>query len=295
MGRRAKPIRRYRRLRLLLIAVAAVFLAVHTISAALRRANALGRRCSSELIDRNLSPRLRIAMVSFSSEGKASSRRSFKGVEEVVAGNKQAYATHMGYDLINADDLVDQTRPPAWSKILAVQSRLSSYDWIFWNDADTVVTNPAISLESVIWSVIGHTDFDESPDFILTEDINGVNLGVFFIRRSKWSENFLNIWWNQTTFISFGSTKSGDNAAFKHLIDNLPPDELRQHIRISPMQCLFNSYPWFPSWKSALRLFTSPSTTWKGVYSYGDFMVHLAGLDEKKAWAEKIVREVESN
>ncbi|KAM0949624.1 putative glycosyltransferase 34, nucleotide-diphospho-sugar transferase [Dioscorea sansibarensis] len=294
MGRRAKPIRRYRRLRLLLIATATVLLAVLTIDGALRRANALGRRCSPELTDHNLFPRLRIAMVSFSSERKAS-RRSFKGVAEVVVANKRAYAARMGYDLINADDLVDHSRPPAWSKILAVRSRLSSYDWIFWNDADTVVTNPAISLESVIWSVIGHADFDESPDFILTEDINGVNLGVFFIRRSKWSENFLNVWWNQTTFISFGSTKSGDNAAFKYLIDSLPPDELRQHIRISPMQCLFNSYPWFPSWKSVLRLFTSPSTAWKGAYSFGDFMVHLAGIDEKKAWAEKILKEVESS
>lgn len=73
-------------------------------------------------------------MVSFSSEDKAS-LRSFKGVEEVVAGNKRAYAARMGYDLINADDLVDHSRPPAWSKIPAVRSRLSSYDWIFWNDA----------------------------------------------------------------------------------------------------------------------------------------------------------------
>ncbi|KAJ0967267.1 hypothetical protein J5N97_024184 [Dioscorea zingiberensis] len=294
MRRRAKPIRRNLRLRFVLIAAAAVLLAVHACAAALRRANSLGRRCSPELIDGHRSSPLRIVMVSFSSEGKGT-RRSFKGVAEVVAGNKRAYATRKGYDLIDAGDLVDPSRPPAWSKILAVRSRLSSYDWVFWNDADTVVTNPAISLESVIWSVIGHADFDESPDLILTEDINGVNSGVFFIRRSNWSENFLNIWWNQTSFIRFGSTKCGDNAAFKHLIDNLPPNELREHVRISPMQCLFNSYPWFPSWKSVLRLFTSPFTAWKGAYSDGDFMVHLAGIDEKKEWAAKILRQMESN
>lgn len=134
MGRRAKPIRRYQRLRHLVIFAAAVLLAVHAISVVLRHANALGRRCFPELTDRNLSPRLRIAMVSFSSEDKAS-LRSFKGMEEVVAGNKRAYAARMGYDFINADDLVDHSRPPAWSKIPAVRSRLSSYDWIFWNDA----------------------------------------------------------------------------------------------------------------------------------------------------------------
>ncbi|KAM0949622.1 putative glycosyltransferase 34, nucleotide-diphospho-sugar transferase [Dioscorea sansibarensis] len=84
-------------------------------------------------------------MLSFSSEGKAL-RRSFKGVAEVVACNMRAYAARMGYDFINAEDLVDQTRPPACSKILAVLSRLPAYDWIYWNDANTVVTSPAISL-----------------------------------------------------------------------------------------------------------------------------------------------------
>jgi mannan polymerase II complex MNN10 subunit len=88
--------------------------------------------------------------------------------------------------------------------------------------------------------------------------------GVFFIRKSNWSERFLDTWWNQTSFIQFGSTKSGDNAALKHLIDHLSAEEMQAHVRIAKMQCLFNSYPWILSWKSTLRLIFHLATTWKG-------------------------------
>nr|CAD1819005.1 unnamed protein product [Ananas comosus var. bracteatus] len=200
---------------------------------------------------------------------------------EAVGANKRAYAARMGYDFADAGAAaVDPSRPPNWSKIPAVRSRLPFYHWIFWNDA-----------ENILYAVIGHDDYCASPDLVVTEDFNGVNSGVFFVRRSEWSEWFLDAWWNQTSFIRFGSTKSGDNAAMKHLIDSLPPEEARAHVRVSPMQCLFNSYPWFPSWKSVYRLIFYPWTTWKGAYSDGDFLVHLAGLDDKKGWIAKILQE----
>lgn len=115
-----------------------------------------------------------------------------------------------------------------------------------------------------MFSVIGHSDFDASPDLILTEDHNGVNAGLFFIRRSKWSERFLDTWWNHTSFVQFGSTKSGDNAALKHIIGHLSPEETQAHVRIAKLQCIFNSYPWMTTWKSVHRLIVHPSSTWKG-------------------------------
>jgi mannan polymerase II complex MNN10 subunit len=32
--------------------------------------------------------------------------------------------------------------------------------------------------ERILFSVIGHNDFDESPDLVLTEDFGGVNAGM---------------------------------------------------------------------------------------------------------------------
>nr|XP_010918766.1 probable alpha-1,6-mannosyltransferase MNN10 [Elaeis guineensis] len=300
----AKTRQSYRRLWILLC-IASPLLALVGLhaaaAAALRRVNALGRRCALEAVEYSgeaaAGIRPRIAIVSFSEEERVAAgggvgRRSFRGVMEAVRGNKRAYAERMGYDFFDARRLVDPSRPPSWSKILAVRSLLPYYDWVFWNDADTIITNPDISLENILNAAIGHSDFQASPDLVVTEDFNGVNAGVFFFRRSKWSEKFLDTWWNQTSFVRFGSTISGDNTALKHLISSLPPKELKNHVRTSPMQCLFNSYPWLPTWKNAYRLLSSPLKTWKGAYSNGDFMVHLAGLDEKKKWADRILDEL---
>ncbi|KAJ4805642.1 hypothetical protein LUZ62_018208 [Rhynchospora pubera] len=272
---------------------------LHLTSLLLRRANSLGRRCYPPSPPISF-PQLKIAIVTISDESKQSEiyypggwkRRSFVGMREAVWGNKRRYAERMGYDFVDATELVDPSRPPNWSKILAVRSCLRVYDWVFWNDADTVITNLDVALETILFGLIGYGDVKLTPDLVVTEDLNGVNSGVFFMRKSDWSERFLQKWWDQTSFIQFGSTKSGDNAALRHLIDSLPDEESQLHILISPMQCLCNSYPWFPSLKSLYRLLISPQKTWQGVYSDGDFIVHLAGLDDKRGWALKLLQEV---
>ncbi|ERM94936.1 uncharacterized alpha-1,2-galactosyltransferase C1289.13c isoform X1 [Amborella trichopoda] len=257
------------------------------------RANVLGRQCLRPIAG-GFFPTSRIAMVSSSDESKRNGFRSFEGLMAMVLPNKESYAEKFGYDFSDCSEMIDRSRPPSWSKILAVKAHLHNYDWIFWNDADSLITNSNVSLEQVLYSVIGDSEVQEWPDLILTKDATGVNAGIFFVRNSNWSQEFLDTWWNQKEFIrKFGSTKSGDNDALKHLISHLSPQELQKHVRVSKMQCLFNSYPWFPSWKTAFRLITSPKTTWQGSYSEGDFMVHLAGLDDKKRWARKVLREIQ--
>ncbi|CAM0907031.1 unnamed protein product [Alopecurus aequalis] len=263
-----------------------------------RRANSLGRRCLS--LASNHTPhagyRLSFSIVTLSDEslsGRGVRWRSFRGMLNSTVRNRRAYAALHGYGLaVLPPEAVDPSRPPAWSKVLALRAILHRHHWLFWNDADTLVTNPDIALERILFSVIGHTDFDTSPDLILTEDTNGVNAGLFFIRRSKWSERFLDTWWDHTSFVQFGSTRSGDNKALKHIIDHLSPEEMQAHVRIAKMQCLFNSYPWMATWKSVHRMIFHPSTTWKGVYSDGDFMVHFAGLDDKRGWTSRILEEI---
>ncbi|CAL5079884.1 unnamed protein product [Urochloa decumbens] len=293
---------RLRRLLFLLPLALLLVLLAQLPALLLRRANSLGRRCLPGATDRLLllphpagEPRLSLAIVTLADEGASGRRRSFRGVLAATARNKRAYAAAHGYGLVALPaSAVDPSRPPSWSKVLALRAHLRHHHWLFWNDADTLVTNLEIPLERILFSVIGHNDFDESPDLVLTEDFGGVNAGVFFIRRSKWSERFLDTWWNQSSFVQFGSTKSGDNAALKHLIGHLPAEEMQAHVRIAKMQCLFNSYPWILTWKSALRLVFHLATTWKGVYSDGDFMIHFAGLDDKQGWTNKIIGEIET-
>uniref|UniRef100_A0A0A9FRJ1 Uncharacterized protein n=1 Tax=Arundo donax TaxID=35708 RepID=A0A0A9FRJ1_ARUDO len=123
----------------------------------LRRANSLGRRCLPGSTDRLLVPfpRLSLAIVtlSVSDEGAGASRgrRSFRGVLAASVRNKRAYAAAHGYGLIVLPaDAVDTRRPLSWSKILALQANLHRHHWFFWNDADTLVTNPDIPLASLM-------------------------------------------------------------------------------------------------------------------------------------------------
>ncbi|CAM6016362.1 unnamed protein product [Sphagnum balticum] len=236
----------------------------------------------------------RFAMVTCSDGSRTNPQRSFEGLMELVTPNKRSYVARHGYEFVDASDVLDKERPPSWSKILAVRKSLPHYDWVFWNDADSVVTNPAISLEEIIHSVVGDTEPNNMPDFIITKDVTGVNAGMFFFRNSEWSRNFLDLWWNQTAFVQpFGRSKSGDNDALKHLLEVMPEHEQNQHVRIPHMQCLFNSNLWKLSWRSGRRLITMTKTIWQGVYSKGDFMVHLAGLDDKKKLIEEVLRDIE--
>ncbi|KAG2633138.1 hypothetical protein PVAP13_2NG277600 [Panicum virgatum] len=169
---------RLRRL-LVLLPLALLLALLSQLPALLRRANSLGRRCLPGAPDRLVrDPRLSLAIVTLADDGVSGSRgrRSFRGVLAATARNKRAYAAAQGYHLVALPaSAVDSSRPPSWSKVLALRVHLRRHHWLFWNDADTLVTNPEILLERILFSVIGPSDFDDSPDLVLTEDFGGVN------------------------------------------------------------------------------------------------------------------------
>jgi len=121
---------------LVFVSLALTALGFYGSSAFLRKANDLGRQCSA---GRGSAPahfqRLKFAMVTCSDGSSTIPGRSFEGVMEMVAPNKKAYVKKHGYDFIDASYLLDPSRPPSWSKILAVKEQISKYDWVFWNDA----------------------------------------------------------------------------------------------------------------------------------------------------------------
>lgn len=72
---------------------------------------------------------------------------------------------------------------------------LKDAGWVMWLDADTIITNPEIRLESLL------PRSASGPDFVITVDGGGYNAGIWLMRRSEWSMAFLDRWWSMTQYI----------------------------------------------------------------------------------------------
>ena len=238
-----------------------------------------GRVCLTSLTD-----------VSLSNKGSLSHNaircRDFDSVGRVVGENHDQYAARHGYKY-TLSDAVDISRPPAWSKIKAVQSRLDSgeCDWVMWLDADVVFMNSTIRVESLI---------DARADLITTPDRSfGVSSGVWLIRNSAWSHQFLQDWWNMHRYVrSKGLSLSGDNKAFGVLVhDHLEKVEgSSENIRVTPGRCAMNSNGLFLN-EDGIDAGTRRSD-WKGstdFYHSGDFIAHAAGVNDKLLAIQQLI------
>lgn len=203
---------------------------------------------------------------------------------------RAAYCKRHGYVLLDANGLIDRTRPAAWSKLLAFESYFKSgqYDYLFYLDMDTLIMNPSIKLETLISAAradVGSAGGDP-PDMIISEDMNGLNTGSFIMRNSEWSLWFLRTAWEQEQLV--GPTAADgtphlfrwEQRAFHYLtysaqwqqagLPKFPGDieGIRRHISVLP-QCAFNSYILHPFDWHAVRE--------DAQYAPGDFLIHFAG------------------
>lgn len=170
------------------------------------------------------------------------------------AENKRAYAQRHGYGFRAVTDGFDPARPPAWSKIRFIADALKEYRHVFWTDADALIMNPEIRLETFI-----------SPgyDIHITRALAPfphIQTGNFLVTRSAYSRFFLWATWHSTAFIHHSTW---EQAAINFLIERYPSPR----IQVSTNR-LFNSYGKVPN---------DPDP-----YQEGDFMVHFPGLPDKE-------------
>lgn len=216
--------------------------------------------------------------------------------------NRQTYCNKHNYTLIDANPLMDPTRPAAWSKLLAMEHYFATgmYDYLMFLDMDTIIMNSNLKLESFVEASGG------SYDIIMTEDENGLNSGVFLARNSPWTRWFLRTAWEQEQLVPPLSA-TGQRHPFRweqrafHFMTNsptwqaakLPPFEGYEAVRdghfyILP-QCAFNSYILHP-----LDFYSDRE---KSQYAPGDFLIHFAGKrgDSKKKLMQHFLDEAQLN
>jgi hypothetical protein len=173
--------------------------------------------------------------------------------------SKQAYADKHGYLYVQAGEQYwDRFRPIAWSKIpflLDLCNRLPEGTLIWLSDADVLITNPDLTIEDQMVSLLPQT-----KDMLMSLDACGhINSGNILFRNTAWSRDF----WKRTGEMKqFTYHPWWENAAINCLWENNTEDYNK--IEISRQHKKFNAY---------IRGMPDEQT-WKP----GDFLVHFAGV-----------------
>ena len=89
-----------------------------------------------------------------------------------------------------------------WGKVKLVQELLDTdkFDYILFLDADAIISDFNQNIEDFI---------DNDYDMVFAEDVgyhSSMNTGVFLVKNSEWSKNFLKTWWES------GETYKGKDA-----------------------------------------------------------------------------------
>ena len=161
------------------------------------------------------------------------------------------YCKKHNYDFLEDTSLVtNHDREIQWTKILLVQKYLEikEYDYLVWIDADIVILNPEITLESFIDRLMNNKDIMYSRDFG-----GWVNNGVIFIKNTDFSREFFKESWNHTNEIC--REQGSMDMLYRYNWNNS-----QQHIQLTDDPREYN-----PMWFQ---------------YEYGMFLMHVPGCGE---------------
>ncbi|KAI8372828.1 galactosyl transferase GMA12/MNN10 family-domain-containing protein [Radiomyces spectabilis] len=182
----------------------------------------------------------------------------------LAAKNKRDYALKHGYSFVarSSEFALERERgerKTVWGKIDVIEKVLPKYDWVFWMDMDAVIMNQDRSLAEIFDNVRnryedGKEAFDRDVDFIIARPGRDpmINAGVFLMRNTPWSMQFLRRVQGVTEWFNKGP--SYEQGAMWQMMQE--PDIKARTFLLDRDDHTFNTFP--------------------RVYQPGDFVVHFA-------------------
>ena len=221
--------------------------------------------------------------------------------------------------MMNLNDGVHSSKPSSW-KLNAVRNVLDGpvhYEWVLWTDCDAFFMDPLRTLDSVIEMHAANRtaaavlpregNFNAPPEeqklrsalypderdlnavpevsLILTVDSTGVNSGVWLLRNSQWSRDFLDQWWHSEILQGNAEAENhnfGDRTTMQYQLlyaNSMRIDQAwdRSEGPIWPREVRIAAQEHLLSYHSGAA-FTWLSREWQE----GDFMKHHAGCHYSK-------------
>ena len=147
--------------------------------------------------------------------------------------------------------------------------------WLVWFDADAIIINPLIPLETFL----PPADIS-GVQALVTEDWNGLNNGVFYLRVSAWNVEMLSAVLAYRTFRPDESLPFTEQSAMAAVLKN---PEFRRNVTVVP-STWFNAYP--SEWSTNGISYQAKQ---------GDMVLHFAGVNKKPSalrdWLLTIAKE----
>ena len=176
--------------------------------------------------------------------------KSMARVGKVTATIVREYAATHRYEFICHKRPIDPARHPAWNKIVALRNVLEKRDltWALWIDADAVVMNHRIPAETLI---------PRNVDVVFASDFNGLNSGIFMVRRCAWSLKFLDtlLFLGDINHDPDGMGMKWEQNTIKHVLKNF--SGFAEHVALLPERQMNSSVNSFEP---------------------GDFVLHLGAM-----------------
>jgi hypothetical protein len=192
--------------------------------------------------------------------------------------NVLSYIKKHNYAFIIYDKLFCNSVAPCWNKILAILKNIKKYKYIVWFDADAIILNFDITIESII-------EKNNKVDLYLCNDIaidkECINSGIMIIKNTEWSYNLFKKVWDSPIL----HLHNDQNVIYHEIVKEVYPDS-NPPLKFSIFcnKITHSKVQIFPE-----NLFNTHILN----YNTGDFIIHLMGApNEVRA---DIMRQINTN
>ena len=183
-----------------------------------------------------------------------------------ITANHLGWAEAWGYRYCQFRGILDWSRPPPWSKVVALASVLecTESEWVMWIDIDAIFATVSVSLAGVLAAIeqgenearIARKDALFSQNFRASD--GPLNSGVFLLRNTPYSAQLLQRIYNNVT-LEVVHHPWWENKALNDFFTE-ERDEFEEHCLAVP-----------PRWFNQHRRLFQP----------GDLVVHYAGMHNR--------------
>lgn len=160
-------------------------------------------------------PSSAIAVITFNSIPPRNLSWKYERLGPLALINRRRYCERHGYAFLDGVPELGG-RPACWAKIPAILSAFRDHEWVLWADSDTLIFEPSRSLNALCdsrFDLLVQSHDEHFRRLGVAREVGlarmPINTGVFLLRRSAWSIEFLTRAFEQVDLVDTGQIWNG--------------------------------------------------------------------------------------